>query len=110
MESLESWELKKQKLEREQLELRLELLQAKDAEDAARMNKLLERVESLLSIARNTGKIMNDLDAEFESQTGLTGKDFSFLLLATTLQCLRQYFVTDFKERLGDKEAAEKTW
>lgn len=53
---------------------------------------------------------MNDLDAEFESQTGLTGKDFSFLLLATTLQCLRQYFVTDFKERLGDKEAAEKTW
>lgn len=111
MESLESFELKKLELERERLdlELELELLHAKDAENATSMNKLLERMDSLRSIASNTGKILNDLDAEFESQTGLTGKDFSFLLLATILQCLRQYFVTDFKERLGDKEAAEKT-
>ena len=32
------------------------------------------------------------------------------MFFATALQCVRQYFLTDFKNRLGDQEAAEKTF
>jgi hypothetical protein len=31
------------------------------------------------------------------------------LFFATALQCIRQYFLTNFKDRLGDQEAAKKT-
>lgn len=110
MKSLESLELKRLESERERLDILLKLLHTKDAEDTERMNNLLERIQTLHSISNNTEKILKELDAEFESQTGLTCKDFSFLILATVLQCLRQYFVTDFKKPLSDKEAAKQTW
>ena len=61
-------------------------------------------------VAHNAESIIKNLDDEFESQTKLQGKDIGFLFFATALQCIRQYFITDFKERLGDQEAADKTF
>lgn len=109
MATLESFQSSRLDYEEEKLELETELLFAKGKKDIERCNILLKRLEKLRTLICNTPKILNDLDAEFESQTGITKKDFTFLILATTLQCLRQYCITDFKERLNDKVAANKT-
>lgn len=59
--------------------------------------------------AHNSAKTINDLEAEFESQTELSKGDMKTLFLATAAQCVRQYILTDFPDRLNDKEAAELT-
>lgn len=71
-------------------------------EDAERIRQESLRVAD---IAHNAPIIIKNLDEEFESQTKLRGKDITFLFFATALQCVRQYFLTDFKERLGHDEA-----
>ena len=58
-------------------------------------------------VAHNSRKIMDDLDREFELQTGLDKKDFAFLFFATALQCIRQYFLTPFTQRVDDQTAAK---
>ena len=53
--------------------------------------------------------VLDDIDRRFEEATGLGKDDVAFLLFAVALQCLRQYLLTNFKERLSDKESAKKT-
>ena len=60
-------------------------------------------------VAHNAEQNIKNLDEEFELQTKLRGKDIGFLFFATALQCVRQYILTDFKERLSDQEAAKNT-
>ena len=60
-------------------------------------------------IANHVAEIISDIDKEFEAATKLTKTDIAFLFFAVGLQCCRQYLLTDFKERLGDQEAADKT-
>lgn len=71
-------------------------------EDADRIRQESLRVAD---VAHNAEIIIKNLDEEFEAQTKLRGKDITFLFFATALQCVRQYFLTDFKERLGHGEA-----
>lgn len=52
---------------------------------------------------------LNKIDKDFRDKTGLNKTDVAFLITATALQCIRQYFFTPFRERLSDKEAAKKT-
>ena len=59
--------------------------------------------------AHNAKKTIDDLDIEFERQTGLTKADIKLLFLATGLQCFRQYALTEFSERLDDQTAANMT-
>lgn len=59
-------------------------------------------------IARNSREILDDLDRRFCEETGLTDGDVALLFLAVGLQIARQYLLTGFKERLDDKEAADK--
>ena len=57
--------------------------------------------------------ILHDIERDFERSTQLNGVDISFLLFATALQCVRQYFLTQFKfdkERPKDNDAANNTW
>lgn len=61
-------------------------------------------------IARDVHFIVEDLDRQFERATGLQWQDVKFLFLATALQCIRQYLLTNFPERLDDKTAARNTW
>ena len=60
-------------------------------------------------VYRNAGAILDDIDARFEEATGLGADDVAFLFLAIALQCVRQYVLTNFKERLSDQEAAKET-
>lgn len=58
-------------------------------------------------IVENTSQILDDLDARFCKQTGLTETDMTFLFLATGLQIARQYLLSNEKCRIsaaqGDK-------
>lgn len=53
-------------------------------------------------------KEINDIYNEFSKRTGLKKSDMLFLVTATALQCLRQYCLTNFKERKTDQEAAKE--
>lgn len=69
------------------------------------MDSIIQENLRVADVAHNAEIIIKNLDEEFEAQTKLRGKDISFLFFATALQCVRQYFLTDFKERLGHDEA-----
>ena len=59
--------------------------------------------------AHNALQTINDYGVDFERQTGLTKIDIKFLFFATALQCVRQYVLTGFPERLDDQIAAKAT-
>lgn len=59
-------------------------------------------------IIGNTSEILNDLDKQFCSRTGLTKTDMKFLFTAIGLQIARQYLLTQFPERLDDQTAAKE--
>ena len=84
-------------------------LQSRTDETFAEADKIQQESLRVADVAHNASSIIKNLDDEFESQTKLRGKDIGFLFFATALQCIRQYFITDFKERLGDQEAAKNT-
>lgn len=59
------------------------------------MQKITDESYRVADVAKNSRKIINDLDREFEEQTGLKGKDIKFLFLATALQCARIYLINN---------------
>lgn len=61
-----------------------------------------EKIESLPTFVES-------VDEEFENLTGITEKDISFLVFASTLQVARQMITSHLKTRLTDKESAQKT-
>lgn len=48
------------------------------------------------------------IEKEFEDLTHLKREDYPFIIFCAGLQAFRQYFVTDFKERLTDRQAAKE--
>lgn len=46
-----------------------------------------------------------NLEKEFNQKTGLNSIDMKFLFFATALQCIRQYYLTSFAERVDHKTA-----
>lgn len=60
------------------------------------------------NVAHNSKIILNNIDEEFSKITKLTKLDISFLFFATALQCVRQYCLTSFKERVDDKASAKE--
>ena len=59
-------------------------------------------------LAGHAGEILTDIDREFAAATQLTPMDVGFLFLAVALQCVRQYFVTKFPDRVDDQTAANR--
>lgn len=49
-------------------------------------------------VACNSSKILDNLDKEFESQTGLEGEDIAFLFVATALQCGRIFLINNLSK------------
>lgn len=74
---------------------------------AKNTEKIVKEEKRVASIAGNIHVILEDLDKQFEEATKLNKTDIAFLMFATALQCVRQYVLTPFKERLGDKETAD---
>lgn len=72
-------------------------------------DKITQESYRVAELAGNAETVIKNLDEEFESQTKLNKKDIAFMFFATALQCVRQYFLTDFKIRMDDKKAADKT-
>lgn len=64
-----------------------------------------ELEKAVLEYRDNMDMILKD----FEEKTKLNKVDMGFLLTATALQCVRQYFLTPFRERVDDQSAANNT-
>ncbi len=85
----------------------------------AQMDKLEEDFQALsdntkrsydkvISSIENFSDDIKRIDEEFENLTQLKREDYPFIIFCAGLQACRQYFVTDFKERLTDKQAANE--
>lgn len=61
-------------------------------------------------VAHNSREILDDLDREFEQQTGLQGYDIAFLFVATALQLTRIFIVNELTkiEKAGQGNSKEK--
>lgn len=70
-------------------------------------NNLLTE-EQINKACESYEKHIDDIFIEFNKRTGLKKIDMLFLITATALQCIRQYCLTNFNERLSDQEAAKK--
>ena len=77
-------------------------------QDIAGFDSISKEARRVSEVSRNVSVILKDLDRQFEQATKLTGTDTGFLFFATALQCIRQYLLTPFKERLTDKESAKE--
>lgn len=53
------------------------------------MQKIINESERVADLAHNSKQVLDDLDREFESQTGLKGNDIKFLFAAVGLQMAR---------------------
>ncbi len=73
------------------------------------MRDIADESRRVEEIARYSPKRLEEIENEFEIQTGLNKTDIIFLFAATALQCVRQYILTGFEERVDDKTAAKKT-
>lgn len=76
------------------------------------IQKYYESILSKETIENAIKEYMSDVDdafAVFSKRTGLTKKDYLFLFIATALQCIRQYCLTPFQERLDNQIAAKQT-
>lgn len=76
-------------------ELRAKHRKLQEASDATLNNMTLIANESerVAEVAHNSREILDNLDAEFERQTGLNGVDISFLFFATAMQCARIFLM-----------------
>jgi len=63
--------------------------------------------ERVSNIAKNASSVINEIDRKFEQATKLSSIDISFLFFAIALQVVRQYLITNFKERTGHDTAAK---
>lgn len=57
------------------------------------MDTIIAETNRVADVAHNSQKILDDLDREFEQQTGLNEKDMAFLFVAVGLQCVRILFL-----------------
>lgn len=57
-------------------------------------------------VAHNSRKIIENLDLEFERETGFNTLDVKFLFFATALQCVRQYCLSNDKLRFKNDQKA----
>ncbi len=77
-----------------------------------RLNQISNETARVSATAKNVHIIIEDIDSNFKKATKLNKLDISFLFLATALQCVRQYFLTNFKlssDRPNDQAASKNT-
>ena len=71
------------------------------------MQEIAKESERVAAVAADSRKILENLDAEFESVTGLNKADIAFMFLATAIQCTRWFFLTKFEERVYHDKTTE---
>ncbi|WP_235815199.1 hypothetical protein [Neobacillus vireti] len=90
----------------EELRMRRRALSEQSEKTLENMELIAAESKRVANLAQSSQILIDNLEKEFESQTGLNGRDIGFLFFATALQCLRQYLLTGFEERLTDDKAA----
>lgn len=78
--------------------------------DLQELHAMSHEADRVADVARDVHIIVEDLDRQFEKATGLQWQDVKFLFFAIALQCIRQYVLTKFPERMDDKTVAKNTW
>lgn len=73
------------------------------------MQTIIDESSRVADVAAHSEQILDEIDQRFERCTGLNKIDISFLFLAVALQIGRQYFLTNFPERLDDQKSAKNT-
>lgn len=74
-----------------------------------RMDEIITESQRVAVITGNSERIFNEIEKEFESQTGLNNIDRTFLFMAIAMQCARQYLLSQFRERVDHQTAAKET-
>ena len=69
--------------------------------------QIADEYHRVTEYSKSPAVIINEIDSQFESATRLSKTDIAFLFVATALQCVRQYVLTPFTERVNDQEAAK---
>lgn len=67
-----------------------------------------DSLDKILNSINNFSSDVEQISSTFEEMTHLEKEDYVFIVFCAVLQVCRQYFITDFKERLTDKEAAKE--
>ena len=93
----------------EEIKKKKELNLKKGKNIIAEMENNTLEVERVRDILERTPEILENLDRQFENETGLTKTDIIFLFSAIGLQIARQYLITQFPERVDDQKAAKNT-
>lgn len=93
---------------------KIEELRERRKKTDVNLNNIIDNMQTIenesirvADVAANAQSVIYDLDVQFEKKTGLTKTDIAFLFFATGLQMVRQYVLTNFKERLDDKKASQ---
>lgn len=73
----------------EDLQLKRKALKENSEITLCNMQKLTDESSRVAMVAHNARETLDNLDLEFESQTGLQGKDITFLFTAVGLQLAR---------------------
>ena len=67
-----------------------------------------DKIDSLFESVSNFSSNLDTFDKQFDEITTLKKEDFVFVVFCAALQAYRQYFLTDFKPRLTDTQAAKE--
>ena len=73
----------------EELEKRRQEIEKNCRTAISNIDTIISETNRVADIAHNSQKILDDLDREFEQQTGLNETDMAFLFVAVGLQCAR---------------------
>lgn len=87
----------------EELKRKRELIDKKERTILSNMGMIIQENYRVAEVAHNSERILNDLDREFESQTGLNGDDISFLFFATALQVARGVLIAKIRGAVDQK-------
>ncbi len=69
---------------------------------------IADETQRISGISKNLVETFEKIDDDFKAATKLEKTDIAFLFLATGLQCVRQYILTNFKERENDQDSAKR--
>jgi len=83
-------------------------IQKKTKQSICNMRTIAEESFRVADVAKNSKKILDNLEKEFELQTQLDKTDIKFLFFAIALQCIRQYLLSNEKLRFKNDQSSSK--
>ncbi|MBR4981984.1 MAG: hypothetical protein IKY94_05440 [Lachnospiraceae bacterium] len=94
----------------EELQARRKKLSENSETISRNMDKIANESLRVAEVAHNTPQILDDLDREFESVTGLDKKDIEFLFAATGLQLMRIFVANLLTEIEEANKGKREKW